>query len=153
MRYDDYSALLFGRTDWERLGARGAVAQARRRFGERLTIEEEAALAGAREKARTSGRLASARFAQAHPSHRYATLLCRAVAHPDGRWMIGLIAPGGQPSAWMLKADWPQEPRRVATLSGSHTVPPTDRTARLIARLTAFLKARGAAGAGAGRNA
>ena len=111
MRYDDYSALLFGRTDWERLGARRGVAEARRRFGERLTVKETAALAEAREKACTSGRLASERFAQAHPSHRYATLPCRAVAHPDGRWMIGLIAPGGQPGAWMLKADWPEEPR------------------------------------------
>jgi hypothetical protein len=152
MRYDYYSTLLFGRTDWKRLGAREGTTQARRRFGERLTIEEEAALAGAREKARTSGRLASARFAQAHPSHRYATLLCRAVAHPDGRWMIGLIAPGGQPSAWMLKADWPQEPRRVAAHSTSRAAPRPDRTARLIARLTAFLKARRVAGAVAGRN-
>jgi hypothetical protein len=151
MRYDHYSALIFGRTDWERLGARGGVAQARRRFGERLTIEETAALTEARERAGACGRLASVRFERPHPDHAHGMLLCRAIAHPNGRWMIGLIAPGGQPSAWILKADWPAEAPRTTNLPRPRAVANEDghdRIARLIARLTAFLKARRAAESG-----
>ena len=81
------------------------------------------------------GRLVCVRFEQPHPNHAHATLLCRAIAHPAGYWMIGLVAPGGQPSAWILKADWPAEAPRAAASS-------PDRIARLIPRLLGFLKAR-----------
>jgi hypothetical protein len=50
-------------------------------------------------------------------------LLCHAIASPTRRRMIGLVAPRGQPSAGILKADWLAEVVRAATMSWPCAVP------------------------------